>query len=295
MLQRLGFLPVLALSSLLLATPVASAQHLINLEDFEGYNLGSLDKNDPVGTNMAPNGSGNPWFGPEFGGHNLEVTGPETDLYGNMVQPVSGSQMVRAAAPGDIDQDWLNIAYRFNGGNPFTGNIILSWWFFDPLGPGGTDYQDYIALGYYDTAPPDTDAPPGYNLNAGFMDIQRLSLGASPNNGQDANYYQARVVFATDGYNSNGWFNTPVQRSVGWHHAAIHVGPRKADGTNTLSFFIDDGVNPVLVHNSITHFGYNVIEMNAGFARGTSNATAYYDNIALYRGARHTVARIFGQ
>src|SRR5579871_1678297 len=159
MLQRLGFLPVAALGALFLAAPAAWAQQhrhrLLFLEDFEIYQLGSLDKNDPNGLNMADNGTGNPWFGPEATHTNLQVVGPEGD-----VQPVSGAQMVRGIAPSTISQDWFNLAYRLNQGQPFTGNIILTWWFYDTRGPGDSDYRDYIALGFYDTAPPDTDAPP---------------------------------------------------------------------------------------------------------------------------------------
>ncbi len=291
MLQRLGFLPVLALGPLLLAAPSAWAQQhrLVYLEDFEVYQIGSLDKNDGFGgPNTSDNGVGNPWFGPEFGGPNLVVVNAE----GN-VNPISGSQMVRGIAPGDFDQDWLNIAYRFNGGQPFTENIILTWWFYDTGGPGNTDYQDYVALAFYDTAPPDTDAPPNYNLSAGFTQIQRLSLGATTNTGSDPNYYQARVVGSPNGYNPNGWFNTPTPRAVGWHQAAIHVSPVHASGGNRISFYIDDGVNPTLVQDAPPDFtyGYNVVEMNAAFG----SQTAYFDDVALYRGKKHAVARIFGQ
>ncbi len=286
--------PFLAVGALFLSAPLASAQQhrhrLLNLEDFESYNLGSLDKNDPNGMNMAANGQGNPWFGPEFGGPNLVLVGPE-----NGVQPISGNQMVRGIAPGDFDQDWYNLAYRLNGGQPFVGNIILSWWFYDPVGPGNTDYRDYVALAYYDTAPTDTDAPPNYNLNSGITLIQRLSLGATfhTDPGYDPTLYQARVVGATAGYNANGWFNTQTPRSVGWHHAAIHVGPLLADGGNLISFYIDDGVNPTLAQETPASFtyGYNVIEMNAAFGA----QTAYYDDIGFYKGKRHEVARIFGQ
>jgi hypothetical protein len=288
MLQRLGFLPALAVGALLLAAPPASAQRRpLFFDDFEGYHLGSLDKNDRFGgPNTAPNGSGNPWFGPEFSGPNLQVVGTEGG-----VQPVSGSQMVRGTRASDVDQDWYNLAYRLNGGLPFAGEVILAWWFYDPLGPGGTDYQDYVALGFYDTAPPDTDAPAGYNLNAGARQIQRLSLGATTNTGSDPNVYQARVVGARDGYNANGWFNTPVPRAVGWHQAAIHVGLTKRDSTNEITFYIDDGVNPVLRHNSVTDYGFNVIEINADYGA----ATAYFDDIGFYRGQKRDVARLFGQ
>lgn len=281
----LRLVPALALGTLFLATQPASAQ--LFFEDFESYNLGSLDKNDPAGPNMAPNGTGNPWFGPVISGPNLIVVGPE-----NGVQPISGSQMVRGVAPGDFDQDWYNLAYRLNNGNPFTENIILSWWFYDPVGAGNTDYRDYVALGFYDNAPANTDAPPDYNLNHGFMQIQRISLGATfhTDAGYNPNFYQARVAGAADGYNTAGWFNTQTPRAVGWHQAAIFVAHRKHNGTNKISFYIDDGLNPTLVHNSVTRFGYNVIELNAAFGA----QRAYFDDVGFFQGKKHEVARIFG-
>ena len=271
MSRRLRCLPVLAMAVLLLATPAASAQ--LFTEDFESYNLGSLDKNDPFGPNQSPNGSGNPWFGPEIAGPNCVVVGPE-----NGVTPTSGSQMIRGIAPNNFDQDWFNLAYRLNNGQPFMENIALEWNFYDPLGAGGTDFRDYGALAFYSDAPPDTDAPPSYNLNASAQ-VQRLSLGGTSafDPGFDANYYQARVVGAGDGYNPNGWFNTTAPRSVGWHHAMIFVGPLLDDGTNDVSFYIDDLENPVLVHNSVTTYGYNIIEINANFGP----VTGYFDDVSF--------------
>jgi hypothetical protein len=270
MFRTFYFIPVFGLAVMLSAAQPAAAQ--IFQDDFEGYNLGSLDKNDPNGPNQDANGdSANPWFGgfPP----NMIVVGPE---FG--VSPYSGNQMIRPVAGGDRDQMWLNIAYQFNGGQPFTGSIMLDWYFYDPLFFGGATYQDYVALGFYNTAPTDTDGPIfdppddiyNYDLNHnvnGAM-LQRLSLGATTavgDAGFNPSYYQARVVGATGGYNANGWFNTITPRSIGWHHAAIVVGPALDDGTNDVSFFIDDMTNPTLEHNSALNFGYNVIELNGGF------------------------------
>jgi hypothetical protein len=278
MFRTFHFFPLFALATLLVAGQPAAAQ--LFSDDFEGYNLGSLDKNDPNGPNQDANGDSlNPWFGgfpPNF-----IVVGPE-----NGVTPISGNQMIRPVSPGNRDQQWLNIAYQFNGGQPFTGSIVLDWYFYDPLGAGGTTYQDYVALGFYNTAPTDTDGPIfdppndiyNYDLNHnvnGAM-LQRLSLGGTTavgDAGFDPNYYQARVVGATDGYNANGWFNTGTPRSVGWHYGVIVVGPAQDDGTNDVLFFIDDLTNPTLEHNSALNFGYNVIELNGGFG----NDIGYYD------------------
>jgi hypothetical protein len=259
--------------------PVSAQRMVFTLyvDDFETYNLGSLDQNDPQGPNQGMNGdlNGNPWFGPEIGGPNCVVVGAE-----NGIKPVSGQQMIRgqAVAGADFDQDWFNLAYRLNGGQPFAENVILDWWFYDPLGAGGTDFRDYVALAFYDTAPSDKDAPPNYNLNSGFTKIQRLSLGATTQmeTGFDANYYQARVAGATDGYDAGGWFNTPIKRAVGWHHGAIRIGPLLADGTNDVFFFIDDTL--ALAHNSVTSYGYNVIEINAKFG----SQGGYFDLISFH-------------
>ena len=245
-------------------------------DNFESYAPGALDKNLATGPNAAPNGSGNPWFGPAP--PNGQVV-PSLDG----VTPHSGAYMVRGNftnSPPDFDQNWLNVAYRFNGGNAFTGGIIFDWWFYDALGQGGTALQDYAALGYYDTAPSNTDYPGNGSLNSGVQRVQRLSLGAGAdqNAGFDPNFYQARVAGAGDGYD-RGWFNTLTPRSVGWHHNRIVVGPAQPDGTNTVHFFIDSFNQPTLSHNSDSSFGYNVLELNSFF--GTQ--TGYFDDVTFDR------------
>ncbi len=278
----LVFAPVL----LFLAGSTASAQTFQSLfsDDFESYNAGTLDKNDTKtnGPNQAPNGSGNPWFGPEINTPNAVVVGPE-----NGVVPHSGQQMIRGYAPTDIDQDWYNLGYRLNNGLPFLENISLDWWFYDPIdpndpnAPAATDFRDYVALGFYDTAPTDRDGPdnvPTWNLRTGVVNSQRISLGATNQQTQplfDPTLYQARVAGATDGYNSLGWFNTVTPRSVGWHHGMIVIGPMLSDGTNDVTFFIDDLTTPTFEHNSVTNYGYNVIEIDVDFGP----VTGYFDDV----------------
>src|SRR5216684_5256805 len=218
---------VLVLASLLLfsAGSTASAQTFQSLffDDFESYNPGTLDKNDRFTTapNAAPNGSGNPWFGPEINTPNCLVVGPETG-----VMPHSGKQMLQGYKPNDTDQDWYNLAYRLNNGMAFAGNISLDWWFYDPSDPNdsstpaATDYNDFVALGFYDTTPTDRDGPDNlltWNLRTGAANIQRISLGASSrvhDVGYDPTMYQARVV-GTDGNIAFGWSNTSTPRSLG--------------------------------------------------------------------------------
>ena len=232
-------------------------------DGFESYTGGGvpLDKNY-AGANAAPNGSGNPWFGPAP--PNARVVGTE-----GSVSPHSGTQMIRSSAPSDLDENWYNLAYRLNGGSPFTGLIAYDWWFYDPLGSGGSNFRDYAALGYYNTAPGNTDYPGTGSLN-GSTQIQRLSLGASAPSGYDNTKYQARVVGATDGLNGGGWFNLSVTRSVGWHEGKIVV-----DGANNVSFYIDDMNNPVLTHSAVLTYGYNVLELNTGYGP----TTGYFDDV----------------
>ena len=254
---------------LALSTFPVPAQVLFS-DGFEGYAAGGnyLDKNI-AGPNSAPNGSGNPWFGPFP--PNLVVVGTT-----GSVSPHGGNNMVRGVLPGDVDQDWVNIAYRFNGGSPFTGNLMFDWWFYDPSGPGDSNFRDYGVLGFYNTAPNNTDYPGSGSLNSGVSQLQRLSLGAFNPAGFDSTKYQVRVGGATDGL-TGGWFNTSITRSVGWHEGRIALGSALGDGTTTVSFFIDNMITPVLTHNSVTANGYNVLELNGD----AGSTTGYFDDVSL--------------
>jgi hypothetical protein len=241
-------------------------------DGFESYTAGGvpLDKNYASGPNAAPNGSGNPWFGPAP--PNARVVATE-----GSVIPHSGNNMIRGSAPSDLDENWYNLAYRLNGGTPYTGNIQFDWWFYDPLGSGDSSFRDYAALGFYNTAPGYTDYPGTGSLNSSTQ-IQRLSLGAASSQGTgfDNTRYQARVVGAVDGY-SSGWFNTSATRSVGWHEGRIVLGPALGDNTAAVSFYIDDMTNPVFTHNSATTYGINVLELNTNFGP----TSGYYDDISF--------------
>jgi hypothetical protein len=253
----------------------ASAQVLFS-DGFEGFTAGNspLDANT-AGPNAGPNGGpGNPWFGPAP--PNLRVVGSGGGLSSGGAATHSGLNMVTASAASDFDQDWMNIANRVNGGNPFFGSISLDWWFYDPAGAGNSNYRDYVALGYYNSANGtgglDYPVSSGGNLNPGGAN-QRLSLGASNPTGFNANQYQARVVGATDGTASGQWFNVGT-RSVGWHEGTIVLGAANGAST-TVSFYID-GVD-VLDHAIDTASGVNVIELNAGFGSVSAN----YDDVTL--------------
>ena len=242
-------------------------------EGFDGYTVGSLDQNDPAGPNQAPNGGpGNPWFG--SGPPNGEVVGAE-----NGVGPHGGSRMVRGQNGGvpAFDQDYCNLAYRFYGGNVFSDNFRLDWWFYDPLGPGGSNYRDYLALVDFQGYPTDQDQDG--SGSPGSDDDARLSLGANSLTGADLTKYQAGIMRAADPgiAGSSGWFNTSTSRSIGWHHARIAVGSLQPQSDPEVAFYIDDMVNPTLVHNAITGTGYGFIEMNSQFG----SQTGYYDDLSL--------------
>lgn len=229
-------------------------------DGFENYTAGGvpLDMNT-AGANASPNGGpGNPWSGPNP--PNLRVFTSE----GGVV-PHSGSKMTRGSLPTDLDQDWYNLAFRLNKGNLYTGNIMMDWWFYDPIGSGGAAYAEFGAIGYYSLTPTTTDYPDTGSLNSSGQ-IQRLSLGASSSQGTgfDSTRYQARVVGAGDGY-ASGWFNLPVTRSVGWHHGRVVVGPTIDIGVNYAQFFIDDMSTPIFQHVDRLAYGYNVLELNQAY------------------------------
>src|SRR4051812_11785234 len=148
---------------------------ILYTDGFETYTAGAnpLDKNT-AGPNSAPNGSGNPWFGPAP--PNARVVGTDS-TNGPTVNPHSGNNMIRGSAPADFDQNWYNLAYRLNGGSAFTGNVTFDWWFYDPVGQGtgSTNFRDYAAPGFYNTAPAGTDYPGTGSLNSATQ-VQRLSL-----------------------------------------------------------------------------------------------------------------------
>jgi Bacterial lectin len=243
-------------------------------DGFESYTGGGapLDMNT-AGANASANGNlaGNPWFGPAP--PNARVVGTE-----GSVSPHGGSQMIRGSAPSDLDENWYNLSYRQHNQIPYSGNIMLDFWFYDPLGAGGTAFGDYAAIGYYNTCPNDTDYPGTGSLN-GSGQIQRLSLGASANQaaGFDNTKYQARVVNASDGYYA-GWFNLPVTRTVGWHHGRIVIEGKVPNSAPDAIFYIDDMVNPCFSHNAILVYGgYNVIEINTN-QKATSG---YFDDVTF--------------
>lgn len=259
-------------SIFVLALASSSSAAILLTEGFESYTAGGapLDKNT-AGANSAPNGSGNPWFGPAP--PNARVVGTDS-VNGPSVSPHSGNNMIRGSAPSDLDQNWYNLAYRLNGGSAFTGNIQFDWYFYDPIGEGtgSTNFRDYAALGFYNTAPSGTDYPGTGSLNSSTQ-IQRLGLGAFNGNAASQTVYNARIVGETAGDAGNGtWFLTGVARSPGWHKGTIKVGPALGDNTNFVEFYVDDVF--ALGRNSKTAYGYNVLEFNTDFG----STAGYFDD-----------------
>ncbi len=270
-----------ALVLLLLGCPRLMAGALLN-ESFESYNLGFLDANLGGGPNPGPNGGpGNPWWGPFA--PNLQVVGQELGVF-----PHSGTNMVRGRNSGAADTDFINLAWRFNGGNVFAGNILCDWWFYDPNGAGSTagDFSDYLALGNY----PGLSTTSDYNgsLNSVFLLAQPvLSLGGADHQGGGfaPTLYQAQAFGATNGYDPtdplNNWLNTATPRSIGWHHARIFVSPVTTNGMINVTFFIDDLGNPTLTETVPAGSGFNAIQLLADNG-DTGMVSAYYDDIQFY-------------
>jgi hypothetical protein len=283
---------VLCCTLLALCCRAGTASPLL-FDGFESYNHGVLDANYPSGPNAAPNGSpGNPWWGPfPPGPPDLNVVAAEsnivTGVITNFVTPHSGTNMVRGKHSGspDFDQDYFNIAYRLNQGKVFAGNVYLDWWFFDPVGAktntnAAPQYQDFGSLAYFTSIPLNAD----YHTNnlgqadPGFVTTQ-FSIGASTSlgTGYQSTNYQAQIYPnpSTNAYDpTNGWFNLPTARSVGWHHARISV-PATANGAATVSFYIDDLVNPALTNTASLTNGLNCIVLSAE----NGKLTGYFDDV----------------
>lgn len=243
-------------------------------DGFESWNLGKLSSTD---TNTPNPGSTNPWWSP--GGGNGIVTGTI-----NGVTPHSGTQMLKGAATGDIDQNVVNLAHRLNSDTPITGNIALDFWFYDANGSGDSHSVGYAELGYYDGVPNNTDYNASHNL-AFSTNIQRLILGTTNNTGADLTHYQARVIGGTPtvgtGYGGTAYYiNTTTSRSVGWHEGRIVVGPRLDTGGNQVDFYIDDMSTPDASAVTTEDFGYNVLVLNTQLASGTTTIN-YFDDVTL--------------
>ncbi len=280
---------VLCCALLVLHSSLAHAGSTLLFDGFESYNRGVLDANYPGGTNAAPDGGpGNPWWSPYTPG--LSVVGMETNkvpgVVTNIVTPHGGTNMVRG---GTFDDDWefFNLAYRLNRSNVYSGNVSLDWWFFDPIGAktnsnAAPQYQDYVSLAYWIPSITNMD----YFILDGQVDQDytnaQLSIGASTSqiSGYKSTNYQAQIypTSSTNAYDQvNGWFNLPVVRSNGWHHAMIVVSSAATNGTAPVSFYIDNLTNAVLTNTVALTSGLNSIELQAE----NGNLTGYFDDLTF--------------
>jgi len=238
------------------------------IDGFESRNNGKLD--------------GQPGWFCFYGcsGTNAVVTSGKytSTTFPNGVNPHSGNKMIKGYVDGaaDYDQIGVDLTYRVGGGTQLAGNFIADWWFYDPVGAANANCKDYVALDLYTSGVPTDSDPPGGGTNSSL--VQRASLGMSSNTstGFDYHKYQARVVNDTGGY-AQGWYNLNITRSVGWHEARIVVSAPLADGSNTLSYYIDNMTTPLLVKNSITKGGFNILELN--LSSGT--ITTFYDDFSI--------------
>jgi sugar lactone lactonase YvrE len=232
-------------------------------DGFESYNLGILD-NDFGGPNTT---TSNPWWALSSTTQGT-VTNSATG-----VTPHSGVRMAGRTGTSFL-QDYFNLVYRLNAGQPYYGNFMCEWWFYDPYGTGANaaNYADYMVLGSY--APVSTTSD---SISSSTI-YQRMSLGAYNGSGFNVSFYQARIINGAGSFGSgNSWYNTPTPRSVGWHHARIVFGIPNAANYAPVSMYIDNMTNAAVTSpTSGTNTGFNLIEMN--HANGNSG---YYDDLTF--------------
>jgi hypothetical protein len=269
----------LATATLFCGAPVMATT--LYSDGFESWNQGQLATTDASTANPGlPSGPDNPWWAPFTG--NAWVWGAI-----DPVSPHSGNQMLVGAAPGDFDQNVINLAHRFGGDAPIPGNLTLDFWFYDTNGAGDNHSTGYAEIGYYDGVPSDADYNANHSLSFPGGKIQRIILGEVGNNGGDLNYYQARVLGSTVSVGTqyaSTYINTTTPRSVGWHEGRIVIGSQLSTGGNDVSFYIDDMANPTAKATTTFNYGYNVLVMDAQMDSSSANIAStlnYFDDITL--------------
>lgn len=217
-------------------------------EGFETRNDGDIDMQGMANHSANGNGAGNPWFGAKATGDCLVTA----DLRANTgIIQHSGGKAVFSTWAGMNAESAINLAYRFNNGNAFAGDVYMDWWFFSRAVNAAYEdsFRDFAGLTKYTTNP--ALGTPGYDYGFGGVDYpstanlrayltQFLAIGGADiqTAGFDVTKYQIRCIGSPRAYDA-GWINTTVDRTVGWHHAKIVLGPAKGGGTNDAMFYID--------------------------------------------------------
>lgn len=90
---------------------------------------------------------------------------------------------------------------------------------------------------------------------------------------------------------SSGWSNTTVARAAGWHHFKISVGPAKGDGTNDVSYFIDNMTTPVATKSTTTVGGINSMSIfsKCNVTAGTAATSGYFDEIQFGKAGTESI------
>jgi hypothetical protein len=234
-------------------------------DGFESYNGGGVDNNQSGGPNANP---ADPWWA-----LNTTANGWVTNASAG-VTPHGGSQML--GTTNSLRQDYLNLVYRLNAGQLYYGNFLCDWWFYDPYGTSiaATNLQEYLAIAQFTPVSTTSDTSTFTAFN------QRMSLGTFNSSGYNYSNYQARIVGATGGFNANGWFNTPVLRSVGWHHARMVVGIPNSANTAPVWMYLDNMTNATFSYPTTgSNFGFNLIELNHAMYK--VGYGGYYDDLTF--------------
>ena len=260
-------------------------------DDFETYSIISPIGYGRGGTALDYNYLANdpttcPWWGPSPPNFFTYVS-----LQDGTVSAYSGNQMIGGAyasvTSGDNDETFLNLAYRFNDGQLYYGDIMLDYYFYDP---GTADAGDQLALSNFASNIPATDDSVGFKIPG--SPVQNLFIGTWPN--LNTNVYQAGVMGAADGTSgriskniagTSKYFDTTVQRTQGWHHARIVVGPADP-GTHVanVQFFVDDMSSAAFRHDlPPANVGFNSIHLLACsvFSPATSETAGYFDDLTF--------------
>lgn len=148
---------------------------------------------------------------------------------------------------------------------PLHVGLTVSWRFYDP--GAATNVRHYLQLRSY------VDAP-------SFTGLQELlALGSYNTAGVATNQYNGRSAFGIGGTNQ-GWFNTNVARSVGWHDMSIVItgGEGTGGAGKGLASFIVDG--NATENIAFMWKPFNMIVLGSGLS-STNPGNYQYDDVKV--------------